>query len=272
VPIIEWALYNQCILRDFSPAPLRHTSTVNDYADNFAKYVLQISIASERLQIILFITGLQDPLQAMIAQHHLRMREMAAARACVREHLPSTTGNVMERRRSGSSFNYDEPFTRGHKYKHLFDITAVNNNDDDDTNVNNMMIGTDQSPVQGLPPMYLTGVVSGTGVHILVDTGSTHNIINIDVAHLLGLQKQRINTAILVGCGDEAPCRAVDFSVPLRIDADILYINAYLLDIGNNIIIGTPWLAGLRCLTWDFTTMQLQYIRNRCPFTVTTVQ
>jgi hypothetical protein len=82
--------------------------------------------------------------------------------------------------------------------------------------------------------MYLTGVVSGTGVHILVNTGSTHNIINID--------------------------------------ADILYINAYLLDIGNNIIIGTPWLAGLRCLTWDFTTMQLQYIRNRCPFTVTTVQ
>jgi hypothetical protein len=139
----------------------------------------------------------------------------------------------MERRRSGPSFNYDELFTRGHKYKHLFDITAVNNNDDD-TNVYNMMIGTDQSPVQGRPPMYLTGVVSGTGVHILVNTGSTHNIINID--------------------------------------ADILYINAYLLDIGNNIIIDTPWLAGLRCLTWDFTTMQLQYICNRRLFTVTTVQ
>jgi predicted aspartyl protease len=37
--------------------------------------------------------------------------------------------------------------------------------------------------------MYLTGVVSGTGVHILVDTGSTHNIIDINVARLIGLRE-----------------------------------------------------------------------------------
>jgi hypothetical protein len=60
---------------------------VNDYTDNFAKYVLHIIIASERLQIILFITGLQDPLHVMITQHHLRMRETAAALARVREHF-----------------------------------------------------------------------------------------------------------------------------------------------------------------------------------------
>jgi hypothetical protein len=34
-----------------------HTSTTNDYANNFAKYVLQIGIASERRQINLFVTS-----------------------------------------------------------------------------------------------------------------------------------------------------------------------------------------------------------------------
>ena len=99
--------------------------------------------------------------------------------------------------------------------------------------------------------MYLTGVVSGTGVHILVDMGATHNIIDINVARLIGLQEQRINTAILVGSGNEVPSRAVAFSVPLRIDANVFDIDAYLLDIGNDvdIILSTPWLAGLGRLT-----------------------
>jgi hypothetical protein len=46
----------------------------------------------------------------------------------------------------------DEPFTRGHKCKHLFDIMVVNDydNNDNDADIENsllMMIGTDQSPV-----------------------------------------------------------------------------------------------------------------------------
>ena len=122
--------------------------------------------------------------------------------------------------------------------------------------------------------MYLAGVVSGIGVHILVDTGATHNIININVARLIGLQEQRINTAILVRSWNEVPCRAAAFNVPLRIDADVFDIDAYPLDIGNDvdIILSTPWLASLGRLTWDFTTMQLQYVRNGRLFTFTTVQ
>ena len=47
--------------------------------------------------------------------------------------------------------------------------------------------------------------------------------------------------------------------MPLRIDVDIFYIDAYHLDIGNHvdIFLGTPWLAGLGRLTWDFSTMEL---------------
>ena len=122
--------------------------------------------------------------------------------------------------------------------------------------------------------MYLEGVMSGTGIHILVDTGATHNIIDVNVAHLIGLQEQRINTAILIGSGNEVPCHVAAFNVPLRIDANVFDIDAYLLDIGNDvaIILGTPWLASLGRLTWDFTTTQLQYVRNERLFTFTTTQ
>ena len=59
---------------------------------------------------------------------------------------------MAERRCSELCFNYDKPFTRDHKCKHLFDITAINDydNNDADADVNNsllMMIGTGQSLV-----------------------------------------------------------------------------------------------------------------------------
>jgi hypothetical protein len=188
-----------------------------------------------------------------------------------------TAEEMAERQCSELCFNCDEPFMRGHKCKHLFHIMAVNdyNSNDNDTDIDNnllMMIGTNHSLVQGRPPMHLTGVVSGMGVHILIYMGAMHNIIDINFTHLIGLQEQRINTAILVGSGNEVPYRATAFGVPLRIDADIFYIDAYLVDISNDvdIILGTPWLAGLGRLTWDFTTVRLQYICNGRPFTFTT--
>jgi hypothetical protein len=62
--------------------------------------------------------------------------------------------------------------------------------------------------------------------------------------------------------------------VLLCIDADIFDIHAYLLDIGNDvdIILGTPWLTNLGRLTWDFSTMELQYIRNGHHITFMTIQ
>jgi len=109
---------------------------------------------------------------------------------CPFKHL--TAEEMAERRCSRLYFNCDKPFAHGHKCKHLFDIMAVNDydNNDDDANIDNsllMMIGTDQSLVLGHPPMYLTRVVTETGIHILVDMGSTHNIIDINVTRLIGL-------------------------------------------------------------------------------------
>jgi hypothetical protein len=117
--------------------------------------------------------------------------------------------------------------------------------------------------------MYLEEVMNGAGVLVLVDSASTHNVIDINVARAISLQEQRINTTILVGSKNEVPCRGASFNVPLRIGSDAFDIDAFLLDIDNDIdvVLGTPWLESLGCVTWDFTSMELLYFRNECPHT-----
>jgi hypothetical protein len=107
-------------------------------------------------------------------------------------------------------------------------------------------------------PMFLIGVIAGMGVFILVDTGVMHNIIYINVARAIGLREQRIDTTILIGSGTKVTCRAASFSTPLRIDNEVYTIDVFLLNISDiNIVLGTPWLASLQHLTWDFTSMEL---------------
>jgi hypothetical protein len=185
-----------------------------------------------------------------------------------------TLEEMAARRQAGLCFNCDEPFSRGHKCKLLFDITAINSYDTDDSdNSFMMMIGTPNAAVHGCTPMYLTGVIVGTGVFILVDTGATHNIIDINVARLIALREQCIDTTILVGSGNEVTCQAASFSTLLRVDDEVFTIDAFLLDIGNDIdvVLGTPWLASLGRLTWDFTTMDLQYHDRGRPVTLTSL-
>jgi hypothetical protein len=107
--------------------------------------------------------------------------------------------------------------------------------------------------------MYIEGVINGAGVLVLVDSGSMHNVIDINIALSIGLQEQQFNTTILVGSRNEVTCHAASFNVPLRMDSDALNINAYLLNIGNDIdvVLDTPWLASLGHVVFDFTNTEL---------------
>lgn len=88
---------------------------------------------------------------------------------------------------------------------------------------------------------------------------SSHNVININIAHDNGVYEMTVNTKVLVGSGDEVPCYSASFRTPIIINRDIFHIDAVLLDIGNNVdvILSMPWLARLGRVTWDFTTMEL---------------
>lgn len=56
------------------------------------------------------------------------------------------------------------------------------------------------------------------------------------------------------------------FNVPLYVDIESFCIDTLLLDIGNDIdvILGTPWLARIGIITWNFESMAMQFHRNGC--------
>jgi hypothetical protein len=101
-------------------------------------------------------------------------------------------------------FNRDEPFTHGHKCKHLFDIMLVNDYDNDDTNFDlMMMIGTQNLGARGWRTIFMAGAVLAEAMRILDDTSATHNVIGINFAWLVGLMERGISTMILVNSGNE---------------------------------------------------------------------
>jgi hypothetical protein len=60
-----------------------------------------------------------------------------------------------------------------------------------------MMIVTSQSAIRGRHTMCQAGAILGTSDHMLVNTGATHNFININFARIIGITEQRINTSVL---------------------------------------------------------------------------
>jgi hypothetical protein len=89
--------------------------------------------------------------------------------------------------------------------------------------------------------------MNSASILILVDSCATHNVIDINVAHSVGLLEQCINTTILVGSGNKVLRHTASFNIPGCINSDVFVIDAYLLDIGNDvdIVLGMPWLASL---------------------------
>jgi predicted aspartyl protease len=67
----------------------------------------------------------------------------------------------------------------------------------------------------------VVGAVLDQGVRILIDTGSTHNVINSSTACTIDLAERRITTTVLIGSGMELAYRGAYFIVPLHIDRDM---------------------------------------------------
>lgn len=138
----------------------------------------------------------------------------------------------------------------------------IDDNDSIDANGKLMMLtGAPIWGVRGGRTMLLVGAVLGQGVCILVNTGPTHNIINSRSAYLIGPEEHHIATMVLVGSGTLLACRGACFNVPLRIDSETFQIDTFLLSIGDDIdvILGTPWLADISNVLWNFASLETQF-------------
>lgn len=115
------------------------------------------------------------------------------------------------------------------------------------------------------------GLITGLQVSVLVDTGSSHNIIQPRIAKYLNLHLSFINPfTIMVGNGDRLTCNGLCPQVPLKIQDHTFTIPCYLIAIeGADVVLGLDWLSTLGPISADFATSSLSFKYHNAPITLT---
>ncbi|XP_058742330.1 uncharacterized protein LOC131614797 [Vicia villosa] len=185
---------------------------------------------------------------------------------------------LQERRAQGLCFNCDEKFVIGHKCSTSRFLILMA---EDDSNCEPMGDDTIEEPeieqdlndtYFQLSPQALTGqfspqtlkfkgMIGGISVMILVDTGSTHNIMQPRIAQHLNLTSTPITQfSVMVGNGSHLQCEGICNNVPLMLQNEVFHLPFYLLPIeGADIVLGMAWLRTLGPLQADFSIPSISF-------------
>ncbi|MCI02609.1 hypothetical protein A2U01_0023642, partial [Trifolium medium] len=188
---------------------------------------------------------------------------------------------MASRRERNLCYNCDETFTPQHRCKGKFfmlisdeDLESPPISEDldlSDTIVDDAptLVATDAQlslhAMSGSPTantFRILGTIAKKPVTILVDSGSTHNFIQIRVAKFLGLP---VNSAscplkVMVGNGDVLECSTQCSGVTLVIQGHTFTADFFILPLGGaEVVLGVPWLVSLGPIMMDYTTLQMRF-------------
>ncbi|XP_028216783.1 uncharacterized protein LOC114398871 [Glycine soja] len=110
----------------------------------------------------------------------------------------------------------------------------------------------------------LLGTISGVPVLVLIDGGSTHNFIQEQLVHQLGLPCQSTSPLkVMVGNGQHLQCHTTCNSTTLVLQHHSFTVDLYVLPIaGANIILGVQWLQSLGPVLTDYTKLTMQFFHD----------
>ncbi|XP_058733199.1 uncharacterized protein LOC131604800 [Vicia villosa] len=199
-----------------------------------------------------------------------------------------TQAQLQERRAQGLCFNCDEKFFTGHKCStsRFFILVA-----DDD--MNSDLPNVEEQPEVNIEPDFVDtyfqlspqavtgqfspqtlkfkGSIAGLSVMVLVDTGSTHNIMQPRIAHHLNLTTTPINQfSVMVGNGSHLQCEGICDNVEIMLQNKPFNLPFYLLPIeGADVVLGMAWLRTLGPIQADFSIPSLTFQHLTKPITLT---
>ncbi|MCH92590.1 gypsy/Ty-3 retroelement polyprotein, partial [Trifolium medium] len=182
-------------------------------------------------------------------------------------HKPNSThpirsysaNEIAERRAKGLCMFCDEQFTPGHQFKHKkSQLMVLEMDDDDEAPIEEPtieLVGDESETLQAfenpqLSLQALTGVANYhtmrvTGLHdkkllhILLDSGSTHNFLDLEMAKKLGCKLEAISPLSVTGGGGH------------QLKAAFIWIQ---------------WLKSLGPIIWDFDKLQMEFTTDNRKF------
>ena len=218
------------------------------------------------------------------------------------QHIPIRRLNpteMQQRKSQGLCFNCDERFHPGHRCKtkpflllltdeeHLtltdttdptstpvetHDSPAFPTETESETAPDSIQLSLQAATGQPSPrTLRFTASIYGHNLTVLVDSGSSHNIIQPRIATFLHLPIHNFPSfPVMVGNGEYLHCSGLCMDTPLMIQNHLFTIPLYVLPIqGADLVLGVQWLQTLGPFISDFSVPSMQFHHQNTQLTIT---
>lgn len=115
---------------------------------------------------------------------------------------------------------------------------------------------------QNFQTMSLKGLVVNNLVHILVDSGSTHNFLDLSFSKKLGLQLEEVSAqAVTIIDGNHIVCKYICRNFSWLMSGRKFSTEVILIPLEScDMVLGIPWLTTIGPVYWDFKKLRMNFI------------
>lgn len=187
---------------------------------------------------------------------------------------------IAERRAKHLCFTCNEKWTPTHKCKaQLHSIEILTVVDDDcymEDNGEQGEVAQGYSMTKEIPPlislnaingnttyqtMRVTGKVRGNALHILIDSGSTHNFLDVNIAKKFGCRvKNTCPLVVSVANGETILSKSMCEQFKWELQGHEFSTDVMLVPLGGcEMVLGIQWLTSLGPVLWDFSQLRMEF-------------
>ena len=180
----------------------------------------------------------------------------------------------------GLCYYCDQKFERGHKCQfresQLFTVEIPSwqeeNSESDDESVDLEKIeATTGDPCisvsalagnKSFSTMRVRGMCTGRSLHVLIDSGSTHNFLDLQAAQNLKCEIHPIATqTITVADGNQIKCQGMVKNFTWKFKGQEFCADVLLIPLGScDMVLGVQWLSTLGTIKWDFQKLWMEFL------------
>lgn len=154
--------------------------------------------------------------------------------------------------------------------KKLFLIQATLEDIDEDVEMEDDGVSKDQVPkillyamagIRAPNTMRVNGHLGRQPIMALIDSGSTHNFVNEQIANSIGLQPTLEGyLGVMVASGERLVSSGKCNQTCINLQGYSLLVDFYWLPLeGCDVVLGTQWLSTLGLIQWDFSKLLMKF-------------
>ena len=114
--------------------------------------------------------------------------------------------------------------------------------------------------------MRINGYVRKKTIHILIDSGSTRNFLDENLAKLLGCKLELVLMQyVTIADGNKLQYHYICKDFRWWLHGTEFKSEVYLLPLGScDLVLGIQWLSTLGIIKWDFKNLKMEFMQARC--------